>query len=138
MTRYADRAFLSMNGAKIADLQSASLKLNYNAKAVPTMTDDGFNRGSVEGNLDCDIDMEIAIVNTLSTPKLEDIPFATSDIQLNFVVGADQYVATKIFRKTANVNTSGIGTEGKKSWAFGALKCTDAVGNSILFNLQLG
>ncbi len=48
-TKYADRAFLSMNGARIADVQSASLKQNQNAKAVGTMTPDGFNK-DVEDN----------------------------------------------------------------------------------------
>lgn len=137
-TKFADRAFLSVNGAKIADLQTANLNQNFNSKAVPTMTPDQFNRGFVAGNMDIDIDLEIAVQNALATPKLESIDFATNDIQLTFIVGADQYVATGLFVKTSKNAASGIGQEVKKSWTFGALKVTDAVGNSVLFNLSLG
>lgn len=137
MVKYADRAFLSLNGAKIADLQRASLKRNFNAKAVGTMTPDGFNRGAVEGNMDVDIDFEIAIQNLLATPKIELIDFYANDVAVTWICGADQYVASGLYRKTANDDASGIGSEAKKSWTFGALKCTDAVGNSALFPLNL-
>jgi hypothetical protein len=137
-TVYADRAFVSVNGAKIADLQTANLNLNYNAKAVPTMTQDKFNKGFVEGNVDIDIDMEVAVQQGLATPKLETIPFDTSDISITWKHGADLYTATGVFRKTMKQGASGVGQEGKKSWTFGALKVTDAVGNSVLFNLSLG
>lgn len=137
-TLYADRAFVSVNGAKIVDLQSASLKQNFNAKAVPSMTNDRFNRGFTKGNVDIDIDLSIAVQNTLSRPKLETIPYDTSDVQLTFVVGADQFVATGLFIKDTSDDASGIGEEVKTKFTFGALKVTDAVGNSVLFNLQLG
>jgi len=110
---------------------------NFNAAVVKSMTDDGFNRGFVEGNTDIDIDFEIAIQNGLATPKIEGLPFGSSDIQITWVCGADHYVATGIFRKTVKDSASGIGQESKKSWTFGALKVTDAVGNSVLFALSL-
>jgi hypothetical protein len=59
--QYADRAYLSMNGAKFADLQSANLNMDYRAKAVDSMTQDSFNVGYVKGNLVIDIDFEVAI-----------------------------------------------------------------------------
>lgn len=137
-TLYADRAFVSVNGAKIADLQRASLSQNFNAAAVKSMTDTPNNRGFVKGNVDIDIDMEIAVQNALASPKLESLPYDTADVQLTFVSGADQYVATGLFIKTAKQDASGIGTEVKKNFTFGALKCTDAIGNSVLFDLNLG
>lgn len=136
-TLYADRAFISVNGAKIADVQSASLKQNFNAKAVPSMTPDRFNRGFVKGNMDIDIALTIAIQNSLAHPKLQFIDFVNNDVQLTFVVGADQYVATGLFIKDNDINTAGIGEEGKVTFNFGALKVTDAVGNSVLFNIGL-
>lgn len=136
-TKYADRAFLSVNGAKIADLQSANMNRNFNAKAVNSMTPDGYNRGFVQGNLDCDIDFEIAVQNALATPKLESINYDKSDVAITWICGADQYIASGLFKKTVKDSSSGIGTESKKSWTFGALKVTDAVGNSVLFNLSL-
>jgi len=137
-TVYADRAFISVNGAPMIDIQSASLKRNFNAKAVPSMTPDKFNRGFVQGNTDIDIDVEVAVQNTLPSPKLESLPFATADVALTFVCGADQYVASGLFMKTTDENASGIGTEVKKTFSLGAIKLVDSVGNvASVFNIQL-
>lgn len=136
-TKYADRAFISVNGARLADIQSASLKQNKNAKAVPTMTDDGFNRGFVQGNTDIDIVLTLAVQNQLSRPKLEAIDFENNDVQLTFICGAEHFIATGLFLKDAEDNSGGVGDEVKATFNLGALKLTDAVGNSSLFNLQL-
>lgn len=136
-TRYADRAFLSVNGAKVLDLQSANLNNNYNAKAVPNMTTDGFNTGFVQGNHDIDLDFEVAVRNQLATPKIEEIDFENNSVQINFVCGADQYVCSGIFRKTAKMSAAGIGQEAKKSWTFGALRLVDTKGNPVDFPLSL-
>lgn len=136
-TRYADRAFISINGARLADIQSASLKQTKNARAVPTMTPDGFNRGFVQGNTDIDITFTLAVLNQLARPKLEGIDFETNDVQLTFVCGADQYVCTGLFNKDTDDSAGGIGDEVKTTFNFGALRITDAVGNSVLFNLTL-
>lgn len=138
MILYADRAFISVNGAKIADVQSASLKQNLNARPVQSMTQDRYNKGIVKGNVDVDITLEVAVQNTLARPKLETVPYETADVQLTFQVGADQYVAKGLFMKDVTDNSSGIGSEVKTTFNMGALKVIDAVGNSVLFNLQLG
>jgi hypothetical protein len=136
-TKYADRAFISINGARLADLQSASLKVNQNRRPVPSMTPDRFNRGFVEGNKDIDITLSLAVQQGLARPKLEAIDYNTNDVQLTFVCGADQYVATGLFLKDSDDNAGGIGDEVKSTFNFGALKLTDAVGNSSLLNLSL-
>ena len=136
-TKYADRAFLTLNGARIADLQSASLKQNRNAKPVPTMTRDRFNVGFVQGNTDIDITFAIAVQNTLARPKLDQLDYEANDIQLTFVVGADQYTATGLFIKDSEDNAGGVGEEVKSTFNFGALKVVDGAGNSVLFGLSL-
>lgn len=136
-TKYADRAFISVNGARIADVQSASLKQNLSAKEVSSMTPDGFNRGFVQGNRVIDVALQIAVENQLARPKLEAIDYENNDVQLTFVVGADQYVATGLFLKDVEDNAGGVGDEVKTSFNFGALRVQDAVGNSSLFNLEL-
>lgn len=136
-TKYCDRAFISINGAKIADLQSASLKQNRNAKVVPSMTPDGFNRGFVQGNLDIDISLQIAVQNTLARPKLEAIDYEANDVQITWVAGAETFIATGVFLKDNDDNAGGIGDEVKASFNFGALRISDGVGNSTLFNLTL-
>jgi hypothetical protein len=136
-TRYADRAFISINGARLADIQSASLKVNQNRRPVPSMTPDRFNRGFVEGNKDIDITLSLAVQQGLARPKLEAIDYNTNDVQLTFVCGADQYVATGLFLKDSDDNAGGIGDEVKSTFNFGALRLTDAVGNSSLLNLSL-
>lgn len=137
-TKYADRAFISINGARLADIQSASLKQNQNARVVPSMTPDGFNRGFVQGNKDIDISLTLAVQNQLTRPKLEAIDYENNDVQLTFVVGADQFIATGLFLKDVDDNAGGVGDEVKASFNLGALKLQDAVGNSSLFNIELG
>jgi hypothetical protein len=135
--KYADRAFISINGARLTDIQSASLKVNQNRKAVASMTNDRFNRGFVEGNKDIDISLTIAVQNGLGRAKLEAIDYATNDVQLTFVCGSDQYIATGLFLKDSDDNAGGVGDEVKSSFNFGALKLVDSVGNSSLFSLSL-
>lgn len=136
-TKYADRAFISVNGASLIDVQSASLKQNKNARAVHSMTKDGWNRGFVQGNTDIDITLTIAIDNTLARPKLESLPFDSADVALTFRVGADLYTAKGLFLKDVDDNAGGIGDEVKATFNLGALKLVDTVGNSVLFNLSL-
>lgn len=137
-TKYADRAFISINGTRIGDIQSASLKQNKNAKAVPSMTNDGFNRGFVQGNTDIDITLSLAVQNKLSRPKLEAIDYENNDVQLTFICGAELFVATGLFDKDAEDNAGGVGEEVKTTFNLGALKLVDQVGNSSLFNINLG
>lgn len=134
---YADRAFISVNGARIADVQSASLKQNHNRKVVPSMTEDGHNRGHVKGNKDIDITLSIAVQNQLARPKLEAIDYENNDVQLTFVVGSDQYITTGLFLKDNDDNAGGVGDEVKTTFNFGALRVQDGVGNSVLFGLVL-
>lgn len=135
--RYADRAFISINGARVVDVQSATLKQNHNRRAVPSMTPDGFNRGYVQGNRDIDVTVTIAVQNQLARPKFESIDYENSDVQLTFVVGSDQYIATGLFLKDNDDNAGGIGDEVKTTFNFSALRLQDAVGNSSLFSLVL-
>lgn len=136
-TKYADRAFISVNGARIADVQSATLRQNKNARVVPTMTNDGFNRGFVQGNTDIDVTLTIALRNLEPRPKLEAINYEVNDVQLTFVVGSDQYIATGLFLKDSDDNSGGVGDEVKTTFNFGAIKLTDAIGNGTLFDLDL-
>ncbi len=134
-TKFADRAFISINGAGILDVQSAQLRQNKNARPVPAMTRDGFNPGFVQGNNEIDVTVQLAVRNDSPRPKLEAIDFEANDVQLTFVVGSEQYVVTGLFLKDVDDNAGGVGDEVKTTFNFGALKVTDLVGNGVLFNL---
>lgn len=136
-TRYADRAFLSINGSRLVDVQSASLRHNKNARAVSTMSRDGFNRGFVQGNSEIDLTFTIAVDNSNARPKLENINYEVNDVQLTFVIGADQFVCTGLFFKDLDDNAGGVGDEVKTTFNMSALRVTDAIGNSTLFDIQL-
>lgn len=136
-TKYADRAFISINGTRLSDIQSASLKQNQSAKEVPSMTPDGRNRGFVQGNKIIDITLALAVQNKLSRPKLEAIDYEANDVQLTFICGAELFTATGLFNKDVEDNAGGVGEEVKSTFNFGALDLKDAVGNSVLFNLSL-
>lgn len=135
---YADRAFLSVNNTPILDLQSASLKRNKNSRPVPTMTPDRWNRGHVRGNTDVTIAATVAVENQLARPKLDDIDYEANDVQITFQVGADLFICTGVFDMDSSDDASGVGTEVKTSFNFGALRVTDAIGNAVeLFDIQL-
>lgn len=136
-TKYADRAFLNMNGSVLADVQSASLRQNPNARVVPSMTNDNWNRGYVQGNTDIDIHFVIAVQNQLARPKIEALDFENNDIQLTFQCGAEQFVATSLFPGETEDNAGGVGEEVKTTFNMKALKLLDGTGNSSLFNIQL-
>lgn len=137
MMLYADRAFISINGFRLVDLQTATLRQGFNSKPVESMTPDGYNRGAVRGNRSIDIDFTLAVENLLASPKLENVDYEANDVAVNFLVGADQYVCTPIFPKEVGVSAPNVGEEVKKSFSFFALKMVDAVGNSALFDIQL-
>ena len=122
-TRYADRAFISVNGAPIIDLQSASLKQNHNRKAVQSMTPDNFNRGFVQGNMDIDISAVIAVENQLARPKLETIDYETNG-RATYVrlLASISLWQTGLFLKDNDDNSSGVGQEVKTTFNFGAIK----------------
>lgn len=132
--KYADRGFIAVNGVPVIDVQSISVKQNFNAKQVKSMTPDGFDRGFVEGNVDVDVNFVIAVENLLASPKLESIDFQANNVSLNAVFGVDQYTVQGLFRKDVDEAASGVGEEVKKTFNFGALKVVDAVGNSVLFS----
>ena len=135
---YTDRAFLSLNGIPIADIQSASVRKNHNARAVPTMTPDEFNRGFVQGNCDIDLNFTIAVQNTLARPKVDMIDYKANDVSITFQFGADLFVLSGIYKKTTSDDASGVGSEVKSSFEFGALKFTDAIGNAAaLFDIDI-
>lgn len=136
-TVYADRAFISVNGSRLVDVQSASLKQNHNRKAVKSMTPNRRDRGFVRGNLEIDITLALAVQNDLARPKLEGIDYEGSDVQLTFIAGAEVYVATGVFLKDNDDNAGGVGDEVKASFNFSALDLKDTVGNSSLFNISL-
>lgn len=135
--KYCDRAFISVNGTPIADIQSAQLKQNHNAKAVPSMTRDRFNAGFTQGNTDIDVTLSLAVRQNEPRPKLEAIDYEGSDVQITFAAGSEIFIATGVFLKDNDDNAGGIGDEVKATFNFGALKLTDATGNGTLFNLSL-
>lgn len=132
-TKYADRGFISVNGRPIIDVQSISLKQNFNAKQVKSMTPDGFDRGYVEGNVDVDVSCVTAVENLLASAKLEEIDYQANSVSLTAIFGADQYTVQSLFIKDVDESAPGVGEEVKKTFNFGALKVVDAVGNSVLF-----
>jgi len=73
----------------------------------------------------------------LARPKLEAIDYEANDVQITWVAGAETFIATGVFLKDNDDNAGGIGDEVKASFNFGALRISDGVGNSTLFNLTL-
>lgn len=134
--KYADRAVITVNGARLADVKSGSLKQDLSVKPVATMTDDGYNRGFVRGNKTIDISLQLAVQNKLSRPKLEFIDYENNDVQISWYCGAEVFTAIGVVLKTAGDDASGVGEEANASFEFMALKLIDQAGNSALFPIQ--
>lgn len=134
---YADRGFLSVNGAFLEDVKTAVVRRNPNAKVVSTMTRNGRNKGYVQGNLDITVDFTIAVENQLARPKLESINYEANNVALTFEVGADLFTVTGLFPGPYDDNAPGTGQDVTTSFSFGALDVVDAIGNSSLFDLVL-
>lgn len=134
---YADRAFLSVNGAFLEDVKTAVVRRNPNAKAVATMTRNGRNKGYVQGNLDITVDFSIAVENQLARPKLESINYEANNVALTFEVGSDLFSVIGLFPGPYDDNAPGTGQDVITSFSFGALDVVDATGNSSLFDLVL-
>jgi hypothetical protein len=79
----------------------------------------------------------IAVDNAVPRPKFESIDYEAADVQITFIVGAEQFVATGVFLKDNDDNAGGVGDEVKSTFNFGAIRLTDAVGNPATFNIQL-
>lgn len=135
-TIFADRAFISVNGVELLDVESASLKQSDGTKSVPTMTRNRRNKGFVKGNREIDIALAIAVQNRLGSPKLEAIDFESNDVALTFECGGDRYTAVGLEFVDVSQDASGVGSEVKKSFNLKAIDVIDQVGNSSLFNIS--
>lgn len=134
---YADRGFISINGARMEDVQSITVRQNDNAKPVPSMTPNRRNRGYTKGNRDFEITFVSAVRNQQARPKLESIDYENNSVQLTAQFGADIFTITGLFYKDSEDAAGGVGDEVKTTWNFSALDLVDNVGNSALFGLDL-
>lgn len=132
---YANRGFLSINNQRLVDIKSLSVKVNKNARAVNTMTPDGFNRGFTQGQAEIDLTFQVAVQNSLSSPKLEFIDYSTTDVQATATFGSDQYTVTGLFLVDSDESAPSVGEEVTKTYNMKGLKIIDNIGNSILFKL---
>lgn len=101
------------------------------------MTRNGRNKGFVQGNLDIDISLTLAVRNSLPRPKLDAIDYEANDVQLTFECGSELFIATGLFLKDNDDNAGGVGDEVKSSFNLGALDITDATGNPVSFDIEL-
>ena len=140
--RYADRAFIKVSGLVVAEVQSATLKQNYNRKVVPCMTANGRNTGYIQGNVEIDVTVSIANTNQLSRPKFESLNYEKNAVSIVFLVGSTPsnpstfYTATGVFLKDVDDAAGGVGDEVKTTFNFGALDVVDSGGASAALDLS--
>ena len=136
-TKYVDRMFLTMNGAEVQDVASASLRANDGTRTVPTMSRNFRNKGYVSGNREIDVALTIAVQSQLGSPKLESIDYENQDVRITIEHGGDRYTVVGLAFVDFSQDASGVGTEGRKAFNFKALDIIDQVGNSVLFTSGL-
>lgn len=134
---FADRGFISVNGVEVLDVESITVRVADGTKFVPTMTRDRRPKGTVKANREVNINLAVAVQNTLGTPKLEAIDYESNSVALTFEHGGDRYTIPGIDFVDAEQAASGIGAEGKKSFNLLGTDLVDQVGNSALFPTSL-
>jgi len=134
---FSDRGFISINGIEVLDVESITVKQGDGTKYVPTMTRNRRNKGTVKGNRDINVSFSVAVQNKLGTPKIENIDFEKGNAALTFEHGADRYTCVGLDFVDTEQSSSGVGSEGKKSFNMLAMDCLDQVGNSALFPTAL-
>lgn len=109
-----------------------------NARVSQSITPDGFNRGATNGNRDIDITLAFAVPNVAPRVAFEAINYASNDVQITWICGGQIAIATGVYLKDVEDSAPGVGEEVKTTASFGAMRVTDAIGNPVLFNLDLG
>lgn len=134
---YIDRAFISINGIEVLDVESVTVRWSDGTKHVGTMTRNRRPKGTVKGNREYTINVAVAVQSALGTPKLESIDYTNNDVAMTYEQGGDRYTFTGLDFVDTEQSASGVGAEGKKSFNLLALDHVDQVGNSALFPTTL-
>lgn len=129
--RYADRAFLSINGQELVDVKSASFRGGHNRNRVSTMTRDGRDKGYTEGNEMAMIDFTVAVRQLEGLPKLHQIDFEGNDVAMVFECGAERILCNGGWIDEREINASGVGAEADARYTFHALSTVDENGSSV-------
>jgi len=141
-TLYADRAYLSINGVEVLDLENITVKVSDGTKAVQTMTRNRRHKGFVKGNREITASFSVAVQQALGSPKIESIDFNSQDVALTADFSSeggagDRYSLVGLDFVDMDQGASGVGSEVKKSFNMVAIDIIDQVGNSALFNSAL-
>jgi hypothetical protein len=130
---YADRGFVSFQGADVIDLMKFTISRNDGTKPVPTMSRNRRNTGFVKGNREIKFSFDVAVQDKNATIKVEDIDFEDTDYSLTFEHGGDRYTFIGIDHADDTQDAPAVGTEGKKSFNMVALDIIDQAGNPANF-----
>jgi hypothetical protein len=132
--KYADRMFLAVNGAPIADVQSASIKRNRNARPVKTMTRNGRNKGIVEGNHEFELSFTLAVKNDEPYPKLDFIDFTANSVALVAQYGIESLTYKRPLRhRRLEPIPPALAKRSRRASTSARFDCTDATGNPASF-----
>lgn len=132
---YADRGFLNFQGVELQDVMDINVTRNDGTKPVPTFSRDRRHKGFVKGNREIRWSFSVAVQESLSTPKIEDLDFQSNDYSCTFEQGGDRYTLVGIEHADNAQGAPAVGTEGKKNFNMLALDIIDQNGNSALFKL---
>lgn len=136
--KYADRAFLSINGQEIIDVRSATLRRSQNRQVVQTMTRDGYNKGFTEGNEETTVDFTVGVRAREGLPKLNQLDFEANEVAIVFECGAERVLCIGGWIDEHEISASGVGSEADARWTFHALKTVDENGSSVTDAVVLG
>ena len=136
-SKFADRAFISLNGIEVLDVQSARLSFNKSRQRVSTMTRNGQDAGFVEGNQAPEAQFSVAIRKLKGLPPLQSIDFGTNSVALVFEVGGNFFLVTDGWIEGPEIDASRVGGEATASYTFHGLALIDQHGSNVTDDIVL-
>lgn len=135
MKEYADRAFVTINGLAVADLQTANFTRTQNLTRVETMTRNKRSAGFKKGNLGLTGSLEVAIKKLVAAIDLAIIDPA-KEVNLVFEVGGDRYTIKDLAESDMSM-TGSVG-DASKSINWEAIDIVNENGQSVNNIISLG
>ena len=135
MSKFADRAFVSINGVEALYLKSASVSVNENLSRADHMTRNYRSSGFKQGNKHIQVSLEKDIKWNQAQIDLS-IVDPNAEVNLVFVCGGERYTVKSLRQSDMSMNGS-VG-DASKSANYEALDIINENGDSVNVDIVLG
>lgn len=135
MQKFADRAFVVVNGFEVAFLKSASVNVNLGLSRADHMTRDYRSSGFKHGNKQIQVSLEKDIEFNRAQIDLS-IADQSAEVNLVFICGGERFTVKDLAQSDWSINGS-VG-DASKSSSYEAIDIVNENGESVNVNISLG